>query len=90
MPSYKQREEWQLAAIESEAFPAVNRLGAKCVLKHYSACDIANVIFKKRLELIRMVCTDWVLAVFVNSSTFGVLDLESLDTDLADLLDSVY
>lgn len=33
---------------------------------------------------------DWVLAVFVNSSTFGVLDLESLDTDLADLLDSVY
>ena len=37
-----------------------------------------------------MVCTDWVLAVFVNSSTFGVLDLESLDTDLADLLDSVY
>lgn len=161
MPPYKQREERQLAAIESEAFPAVNRLGAKCVLKHYNACDIANVVFKKRLELVRMVCTDWgladnekipgsdisgawvkkrfcygesvelitakglcadvveilwnsgilfdalqawdsapeewvqaladwVLAVFVNSSTFGVLDLEGLDTDLADLLDSVY
>lgn len=160
MPSYAQREEWQLAAIDSEAFPAANRLGAKCVLKHYNACDVANVVFKKRLELVRMVCTDWGLAdnekipgsdisgawvkqrfcygesvefllasamceevveilwnagnlfdalcawdsapeewvqalanwifgLFVNLSTFGVLDLEILDADLADLWDSV-
>ena len=160
MPSYKQREEWQLAAIDSEAFPAVNRLSARCILKHYNACDVANVVFKKRLELVRMVCSDWGLAddenipgstltghwvkrrfcygesvelllasalcedvveilwnagnlfdalnawdrapeqwvqalakwmfgFFVNLSTFGVLDLDNLDTDLADLWDSV-
>lgn len=160
MPPYKQRKEWQLAAIESEAFPVVNRLGAKCVLKHYNACDVANVVFKKRLELVRMVCTDWGLAdnekipgsdisgawvkkrfcygesvelltakglcadvveilwnagilfdalqawdsapeewvqaltdwifgLFVNLSTFGVLDLEDLDEDLDGLWDSV-
>lgn len=160
MPSYAQREEWQLAAIDSEAFPAVNRLGAKCVLKHYNACDVANVVFKKRLELVRMVCADWGLAdnekipgsnisgawvkrrfcygesvelitakglcadvveilwnanvlfialcawdnvpeqwvqalaewifgLFVNLSTFGVLDLEDMDEDLTELWDIV-
>ena len=160
MPSYAQREERQLAAIDSEAFPAVNRLSARCILEHYNACDVTNVVFKKRLELVRMVysdwgladdenipgstltghwvkrrfcygesvelllasalcedvveilwnagilfdalcawdsapeewvqaLTDWICGFFVNLSTFGVLDLEFLDTDLAELWDSV-
>lgn len=59
MPSYAQREEWQLAAIESESFEPVKRMGAKFILKRYNACDLANVIFKKRLELVRMVYSTW-------------------------------
>lgn len=59
MPSYAQREEWQLAAIESESFEPVKRMGAKFILKRYNACDLANVIFKKRLELVRMVYSKW-------------------------------
>ena len=59
MPSYKQREEGQLAAIDSESFEPVKRMGAKFILKRYNACDLANVIFKKRLELVRMVYSKW-------------------------------
>lgn len=59
MPSYKQREEWQLAAIDSEGFEPTKRMGAKFILDRYNACDVANVIFKKRLELVRMVYSKW-------------------------------
>lgn len=62
MPSYATRKAWQLATIDSKSFPAVNRLSAKCLLKCYGACDVGNLIFRKRLELVRMVRTDWSLA----------------------------
>ena len=62
MPSFATRKAWQLATIESEAFPAVNRLSAKSLLSCYGACDVANLIFRKRLELVRMVRKEWGLA----------------------------
>lgn len=59
MPSYATREAWQLEAIESEHFEPTKRMGAKFILKRYNTCDLANVIFKKRLELVRMVYRNW-------------------------------
>lgn len=62
MPSFATRKAWQLATIDSKSFPAVNRLSAKSLLSCYGACDAANLIFRKRLELVRMVRKEWVLA----------------------------
>lgn len=62
MAPYATRKAWQLAAIDSKSFPAVNRLSAKSLLSYYGACDAANLIFRKRLELVRMVRKEWGLA----------------------------
>lgn len=59
MPPYATREAWQLAAIDSEWFEPTKRMCAKFILNRYNACDVANVIFKKRLELVRMVYRKW-------------------------------
>lgn len=62
MPSYLDREAKQMAIIKAKNFDPARRWGAEYTLKHYNACDLANVIFKKRLKLVRMVYFDWGLS----------------------------